>query len=69
MCRELEKLLMEERMQGRAEGRAEVVVPVIRILINECAYTLEQAMCCVKIPEDEKSFYRDFFKQEAYEET
>lgn len=56
-------------MQGRAEGRAELVVPVIRILINECAYTLEQAMCCVKIPEDEKSFYRDFFKQEAYEET
>lgn len=65
MCRELEKLLREERQQGRKEGR----IDVIRILMKECAYTLEQAMRCVNIPEDEKDFYRDFFKQETYEET
>lgn len=59
MCREVEKLAMEERLQGRTE----TAIPALRVMMTELSLTLEEAMCRINIPEEDKDTYRNFFKQ------
>lgn len=71
MCREVEKLVMEEKKQslmegraeGRAEGQAEGTRSAIRAIMEEFSVSLEDAMRILKIPEAEKNTYRELLNR------
>lgn len=67
MCREVEKLVMEEKkqslMEGRAEGQAEGTRSAIRAIMEEFSVSLEDAMRILKIPEAEKNTYRELLNR------
>lgn len=67
MCREVEKLAMEERQQGRAEGRAEArmetMLSVIRSLMERQSISADDAMQMLQVPEEEKETYRKLLNQ------
>ena len=71
MCREVEKLVMEEKKQslmegraeGRAEGQAEGTRSAIRAIKEEFSVSLEDAMRILKIPEAEKNTYRELLNR------
>lgn len=62
MCREVEKLAMEERMQGRAEGRAEArtetMLFAIHALMERQSIPVDDAMQILQVPEEEQQIYR-----------
>lgn len=58
MCREVEKLAMEERLQGREEGQAEGLATAIRALMASQSISLDDAMRYLNIPEADKEKYR-----------
>lgn len=71
MCREVEKLVMEEKKQslmegrkeGRAEGQAEGTRSAICAIMEEFSVSLEDAMRILKIPEAEKNTYRELLNR------
>ena len=71
MCREVEKLVMEEKKQslmegraeGRAEGQAEGTRSAIRAIMEEFSVSLEDAMRILKIPEAEMNTYRELLNR------
>lgn len=58
MCREVEKLVMEEKRQSLMEGREEGMLSAIRAVMEELSVSLDDAMRILKIPEAEKDTYR-----------
>ena len=58
MCREVEKLVMEEKRQSLMEGREEGILSAIRAVMEELSVSLDDAMRILKIPEAEKNTYR-----------
>lgn len=58
MCREVEKLVMEEKRQSLMEGREEGMLSAIRAVMEELSVSLDDAMRILKISEAEKDTYR-----------
>ena len=58
MCREVEKLVMEEKRQSLMEGREEGMLSAIRAVMEEFSVSLDDAMRILKISEAEKDTYR-----------
>lgn len=54
MCRELEKLLMEERGQERTE----TTLSALRSVMEEFSVSVDDAMRILKVPETDKETYR-----------
>lgn len=63
MCRDLEKLLMEERLQGQAEGRAEATFSAIHAVMAEFSISADDAMQMLQVPEADKETYRKLLDQ------
>lgn len=63
MCREVEKIAMEERQQGQAEGRAETTISAIRAMMAEFSVSVDDAMRILKVPETDKEIYRRLLNQ------
>lgn len=59
MCREVEKIAMEERM----EERIETTISALRSIIEEFAVSADDAMRILKVPEAEKGVYRKLLNQ------
>lgn len=59
MCREVEKLAMEERQQGRAEG----IISSIRALMKGQSISADDAMKMLEVPDEEKETYRKLLNQ------
>jgi len=58
MCREVEKIALEERNKGRAEGRVEAYARVIRNIMTKMSFSLEEAMLFMELSESEKDAVR-----------
>ena len=58
MCREVEKLVMEEKRQSLMEGREEGMLSAIRAVMEELSVSLDDAMRILKMSEAEKDTYR-----------
>lgn len=63
MCREVEKLAMEERMQGHAEGLTEGIITSIRALMKGQSISADDAMQMLQVPEADKEAYRKLLSQ------
>ena len=63
MCREVEKLVMEEKRQSLMEGREEGMLSAIRAVMEELSVSLDDAMRILKIPEAEKNTYRELLNR------
>lgn len=63
MCREVEKLVMEEKRQSLMEGREEGMLSAIRAVMEELSVSLDDAMRILKIPETEKNTYRELLNR------
>ena len=59
MCRELEKLLMEERGQERIETTFSALCSVM----EEFSVSVDDAMRILKVPETDKETYRKLLDQ------
>ena len=79
MCREVEKLVMAERVksraegfaegyaeglaEGRAEGRLERKIGNIRAIMENLSVSVDDAMKLLKTPESDKDIIRELIKQ------
>lgn len=63
MCREVEKIAMEERQQGRAEAWTERTISAIRAMMDEFSVSVDDAMRVLKVPEADKETYRKLLNQ------
>ncbi len=63
MCREVEQLAKEERMQGRAEGHTEAIIMSIRALMKGQSVSADDAMQMLQVPEADKENYRKLLRQ------
>lgn len=67
MCREVEKLVMAERNEGRAEGRAEgrleEKIGAIRAIMESLSVSVDDAMKLLKTPESDRDMIRTLIEQ------
>lgn len=67
MCREVEKLVMAERDEGRAEGRAEGNIEssarAVRNVMAKMSLSVEEAMQFLELPDSEKDAVRKLIEQ------
>ena len=63
MCREVEKLVMAERDEGRAEGRLEEKIGAVRALMESLSVSVDEAMKLLKTPESDKDIIRKLIAQ------
>ena len=59
MCRAVETLVKENRMEAHQEGRVEERLDAIRALMESMAIPAEKAMQLLKVPETEWSKYKE----------
>lgn len=59
MCRAVETLVKENRMEAHQEGRVEERLDAIRALMESMAIPAEKAMQLLKVPEAEWSKYKE----------
>ena len=59
MCRAVETLVKENRMEAHQEGRVEERLDAIRALMESMAIPAEKAMQRLKVPEAEWSKYKE----------
>lgn len=71
MCREVEKLVMAERVksraegfaEGRAEGRLERKIGNIRAIMENLSVSVDDAMKLLKTPESDRDIIRSLIEQ------
>ena len=71
MCREVEKLVMAERDEGRVEGRAEgraegnieSSARAVRNVMAKMSLSVEEAMQFLELPDSEKDAVRKLIEQ------
>ena len=63
MCREVEKLVMAERNEGRAEGRLEEKIGAIRAIMENLSVSVDDAMKLLKTPESDRDVIRKLIEQ------
>ena len=63
MCREVEKLVMAERDEGRAEGRLEEKIGAVRAIMESLSVSVDDAMKLLKTPESDKDVIRKIIEQ------
>mgnify|MGYP006982732557 FL=1 len=63
MCREVEKIAMAERNEGRAEGRLEEKIGAVRALMESLSISVDEAMKLLKTPESDKDVIRKLIAQ------
>lgn len=64
MCRELEKIYLDGRTDGRAEGVIKATQASIKNLMETLGLSLEAAMAALKIPQNEWQTYSELLKQQ-----
>lgn len=58
MCREVEKIALAERNEGRVEGNIEASARAVRNVMTKMSFSLEEAMLFLELPESEKDAIR-----------
>ena len=63
MCREVEKIAMAERNEGRTEGYIESSARAVRNVMAKMSLSIEEAMQFLELPDSEKDAVRKLIEQ------
>ena len=63
MCREVEKIAMAERNEGRTEGYIESSARAVRNVMAKISLSIEEAMQFLELPDSEKDAVRKLIEQ------